>query len=113
MTIHNKYYVDSEIIPYPCTRTLPLVTRMNSSMCLGKGAAPASMRRIRPPSPSFICTSNNINASEVYYKKDNKKESPLVQDCSLTLLKTILSRNGDASCCFSPLLILESLLMII
>lgn len=28
-----------------------------------------------------------------------------------TLLKTILSKNGDASCCFSPFFILASLLL--
>lgn len=59
--------------PYPCARTLQLVTRMNSSMCLGKGAAPDSMRRMRPPSPSFICNINDKRILNIYQWSKNKE----------------------------------------
>ena len=67
-----------KLLPYPCTTMLQLVTRMNSSICPGKGAAPAIMRRIRPPSPSFICTDNNINVQSFVEKKKYKE----IQHCT-------------------------------
>lgn len=41
-------------IPYPCDSVDPLVTLINSSTCLGKGAAPDNRIRTRPPSACFV-----------------------------------------------------------
>ena len=47
-------------LPYPCAKVAQLVTRKNSSTCLGRGAAPENMRRTRPPNASFIYENKNI-----------------------------------------------------
>lgn len=45
---------DRYTIPYPCDSVDPLVTLINSSTCLGKGAAPDNRIRTRPPSACFV-----------------------------------------------------------